>query len=74
MCTNDGRAHDRTTRAIDAFLGRKTGSVLFYDGQKFKVAVDNLKFPNGISKNAKENLLAIGETLSGKLTFLPNGR
>ena len=67
--TNDGRAHDRTTRAIDAFLGRKTGNVLFFDGQKFKVAVDNLSFPNGIALDVQENVLAIGETLSGRIIF-----
>ena len=67
--TIDGRSHDRTTRAIDTFLGRSTGSVLFYDGNKFIKAVDNLNFPNGIAINKHLNTLVIGETLSGKLVF-----
>lgn len=65
--TNDGRAHDRGTRSIDTFLGRKTGNVLLYDGKKFIKVVDNLYFPNGIAFNSNTNELIVGETLSGRL-------
>ena len=67
--TIDGRAHDRNTRAWDTFLGRSTGSVLFYDGKQLKTVVDNLHFPNGISYNKDYNSLAIGETLAGNIVF-----
>ena len=67
--TIDGRAHDRTTRAIDTFLGRSTGSILFYDGKKFIEAVDNLSFPNGIALNRDFNTLLVGETISGNLVI-----
>ncbi|GJM28501.1 MAG: arylesterase [Cyclobacteriaceae bacterium] len=63
--TNDGRAHNRKTRAIDTFLNRRTGSVLYYDGVRFKKVLDNLKFPNGIAFDSLEKRLFIGETLSG---------
>lgn len=67
--TNDGRGHDNTTRAIDAFLGRKTGSVLFHDGKELKMVVDNLYFPNGIALNKMSKILVIGETLAGNVVF-----
>jgi arylesterase/paraoxonase len=63
--TNDGNAHDRFTRSLDTFLGRKTGSVLYFDGEQFTTLVDNLNFPNGIALNARTQRLFIGETLSG---------
>ena len=34
--TIDGRAHDLMTRSIDTFLGRSTGSVLYFDGTLFQ--------------------------------------
>jgi arylesterase/paraoxonase len=63
--TNDGRAHDRFTRSVDTFLGRKTGKVLFFDGQQFITVVDNLDFPNGIALDTKNKQLFVAETLSG---------
>jgi arylesterase/paraoxonase len=63
--TNDGRAHDRFTRSVDTFLGRKTGRVLFYDGRQWITAVDNLDFPNGIALNTNKNQIMVAETLSG---------
>ncbi len=63
--TNDGRAHDRLTRSIDTFLGLKSGKVLFYDGQRFLSAVDNLSFPNGIALDLAKNRIMVAETLSG---------
>lgn len=65
--TNDGRYHDQTTRSMDTFLGRKTGNVLFYDGNAFKTIVDNLHFPNGIAFDSRTSSLIVGETLSGNL-------
>jgi len=65
--TNDGRSHDRFTRSVDTFLGRKTGNILFYDGNKFIKVVDNLFFPNGIALNSERNELYAAETLSGKI-------
>ena len=67
--TNDGRAHDRNTRSIDTFLGRKTGNVLFFDGFDFQRVADNLQFPNGIAVDTSTNQLIVAETLTGKLLF-----
>lgn len=67
--TNDGRSHDRTTRSVDTFLGRKTGNVLYYDGKDFNLLVDNLHFPNGIAFNHSTNELIVGETMSGNLVI-----
>jgi arylesterase/paraoxonase len=67
--TNDGRAHDRTTRSIDTFLDRKTGNVLFFDGSDFHRVAENLKFPNGIVADPATNQLIVAETLTGKLLF-----
>ena len=63
--TNDGRAHDRFTRSVDTFLGRKTGKVLFFDGQQFITVVDNLNFPNGIALDTNSKQVFVAETLSG---------
>jgi len=67
--TNDGRSHNRSTRSIDSFLGRKTGNVSYYDGYAFTKIVDNLNFPNGIVFNKPLNQLIVAETLSGRLLF-----
>ena len=63
--TNDGRAHDRFTRSVDTFLGRKTGKVLFFDGKQFTTVVDNLNFPNGIALDTNNKQVLVAETLSG---------
>ena len=63
--TNDGRAHDRFTRSVDTFLGRKTGAVLFFNEQRFITAVDNLDFPNGIALDTHKKQVMVAETLSG---------
>jgi arylesterase/paraoxonase len=65
--TNDGRSHDRTTRAVDSFFGSKTGSVLYFDGTVLITVVDNLLFPNGIALDSHENQLYVAETLSGNI-------
>lgn len=65
--TNDGRSHESSIRAIDAFFNRNTGQVLFYDGYKLKVVVDGLKFPNGITYHQSSRRLFVAESLGRRI-------
>ena len=66
--TNDGRSHNTSSRAIDAFFNIRGGQVLFYDGDKLKVVVDRLNFPNGITYHQASMRLFVAESLSGQIS------
>src|SRR5690606_26157374 len=65
--TNDSRSRKGVQRGIDIFLNRKTGNIVYFDGEKAYVVANNLIFPNGINVDATQTLLYVSETIGGNL-------
>jgi arylesterase / paraoxonase len=62
--TNNGGFLNRIT---GAFLRWGRDEVVFYDGNKYHMVLDNFAFANGINYNPEKKLLIVSSSLGGKI-------
>ena len=60
---NDSGASNALERAGEMLFGFGLSPLVFFDGEKFSVVVDDLKSSGGINANNGKGLLYVGETL-----------
>jgi arylesterase/paraoxonase len=65
--TRDHGYSSKWGRRLEEYLHLKKSSVLYYDGQEFRVVAEGLAYANGINASPDGLLLYVAATLEGKI-------
>ena len=66
--TNDHGNSSEWGKTIEEYLQLARSNVLFYDGNEFTTAIENLRYANGINVSGDGNVLYVAETVGKKIS------
>ena len=61
--TNDHGARTSFGKMSEEYLQLSLGNILFYDGEKFHIAMEGLSYPNGINKSLSGDTIYVSESI-----------
>jgi len=67
--TNDHGTASDFNKKVQDYLQLSNSNVIFYDGQKFKVVVDDVKYANGINISSNKDIIYVAETIGKQMSI-----